>query len=221
MLEVECTMMTPSKVLDASGHAQRFADLMVKDLTNGDCFRKGSTVSLSVNELSQYALKMVFYGHFKGSPPPFLDFSKCIYFLGGWAILDLNSSFWSLWKCLLTLVQISPYLTGILEKIFGNLAFLAKNTVFGGFSKSIYFFVILDMTLIPLESDRIEPYLKSLVQIWNFINLKIFHGAFSGRYLISLFGALYRHQGVWKTSSNLFILNQLISRIILIYEWPW
>ena len=154
-------------------------------------------------------------------PPPFWDFSKWIYFFRGWAILDLNSSFWSLWNYLLTVVQRSPYLTGILEKIFGNLALLAKNSVFGGFSKSIYFFVILDMTLIPLESDRIEPYLKSLVQIWNFINLKIFHGAFSGRYLISLFGALYRHQGVWKTSSNLFILNQLISRIILIYEWPW
>ena len=43
MLEVECTMMTPAKVLEASGHAQRFADLMVKDLTNGDCFRKGLT----------------------------------------------------------------------------------------------------------------------------------------------------------------------------------
>ena len=32
-------MMTPSKVLEVSGHAERFADLMVKDLTNGDCFR--------------------------------------------------------------------------------------------------------------------------------------------------------------------------------------
>ena len=31
MLEIEATMMTPSKVLDASGHAERFADLMVKD----------------------------------------------------------------------------------------------------------------------------------------------------------------------------------------------
>jgi len=41
MLELECTMMTPSKVLDASGYAQRFADLMVKDLMNGDCFRSG------------------------------------------------------------------------------------------------------------------------------------------------------------------------------------
>ena len=39
MLEVECTMMTPSRVLEVSGHAERFADLMVKDLTNGDCFR--------------------------------------------------------------------------------------------------------------------------------------------------------------------------------------
>jgi len=39
MLEIEATMMTPSKVLDASGHAERFADLMVKDTVSGECFR--------------------------------------------------------------------------------------------------------------------------------------------------------------------------------------
>jgi glycyl-tRNA synthetase len=39
MLEIEATMMTPSKVLEASGHAERFADLMVKDLKTGECFR--------------------------------------------------------------------------------------------------------------------------------------------------------------------------------------
>ena len=111
-------------------------------------------------------------------PPPFWDFSKSIYFFRGWAILDLNSSFWSLWNYLLTVVQRSPYLTGILEKIFGNLALLAKNSVFGGFSKSIYFFVILDMTLIPLESDRIEPNLKSLVQICCLSQPKKFREAF-------------------------------------------
>merc|ERR1712142_1442081 len=39
MLEVDCTMLTPEKVLKASGHVDRFADLMVKDLKNGECFR--------------------------------------------------------------------------------------------------------------------------------------------------------------------------------------
>lgn len=39
MLEVDCTALTPEPVLDASGHVERFADLMVKDLTNGECFR--------------------------------------------------------------------------------------------------------------------------------------------------------------------------------------
>ena len=39
MLEIEASMMTPAKVLETSGHAERFADLMVKDLKSGECFR--------------------------------------------------------------------------------------------------------------------------------------------------------------------------------------
>ncbi len=39
MLEVDCTMLTPEPVLKASGHVDKFADLMVKDIKNGECFR--------------------------------------------------------------------------------------------------------------------------------------------------------------------------------------
>ncbi|CAB4063224.1 GARS [Lepeophtheirus salmonis] len=39
MLEVDCTSLTPEVVLKASGHVDKFADLMVKDLKNGECFR--------------------------------------------------------------------------------------------------------------------------------------------------------------------------------------
>ena len=39
MLEVDCTMLTPENVLKASGHVDKFADLMVKDVKNGECFR--------------------------------------------------------------------------------------------------------------------------------------------------------------------------------------
>merc|ERR1719414_1316043 len=39
MLEVDCTSLTPEHVLRASGHADKFADVMVKDLKNGECFR--------------------------------------------------------------------------------------------------------------------------------------------------------------------------------------
>ena len=39
MLEVDCTMLTPETVLKASGHVDKFADLMVKDMKNGECFR--------------------------------------------------------------------------------------------------------------------------------------------------------------------------------------
>ena len=37
MLEVECTNMTPEKVLKTSGHVDKFSDLMVKDSKTGDC----------------------------------------------------------------------------------------------------------------------------------------------------------------------------------------
>jgi len=39
MLEVECTMLTPEYVLRASGHVERFTDVMVKDVKTGDCYR--------------------------------------------------------------------------------------------------------------------------------------------------------------------------------------
>lgn len=39
MLEVDCSILTPEPVLKASGHVDRFADLMVKDEKNGECFR--------------------------------------------------------------------------------------------------------------------------------------------------------------------------------------
>uniref|UniRef100_A0A0G4HU21 glycine--tRNA ligase n=1 Tax=Chromera velia CCMP2878 TaxID=1169474 RepID=A0A0G4HU21_9ALVE len=39
MLEFGGTCMTPEKVLEVSGHVERFTDLMVKDETNGECFR--------------------------------------------------------------------------------------------------------------------------------------------------------------------------------------
>lgn len=39
MLEVECTMLTPETILKASGHVERFTDVMVKDVKTGDCYR--------------------------------------------------------------------------------------------------------------------------------------------------------------------------------------
>ncbi|XP_022090731.1 glycine--tRNA ligase-like [Acanthaster planci] len=39
MLEVDCSMLTPDAVFRASGHVERFADYMVKDLKTGECFR--------------------------------------------------------------------------------------------------------------------------------------------------------------------------------------
>ncbi|XP_017791329.1 PREDICTED: glycine--tRNA ligase [Habropoda laboriosa] len=39
MLEVDCSILTPEPILKASGHVERFADLMVKDVKTGECFR--------------------------------------------------------------------------------------------------------------------------------------------------------------------------------------
>lgn len=39
MLEVDCPCVTPGIVLEASGHVDRFTDLMVKDEKTGACYR--------------------------------------------------------------------------------------------------------------------------------------------------------------------------------------
>ena len=39
MLEVDCPCVTPHAVLKASGHVDRFTDLMVKDEKSGQCYR--------------------------------------------------------------------------------------------------------------------------------------------------------------------------------------
>jgi|1048.fasta_scaffold75032_1 glycyl-tRNA synthetase len=39
MMEIDCTNLTPESVFKTSGHVERFADYMVKDIKNGDIFR--------------------------------------------------------------------------------------------------------------------------------------------------------------------------------------
>lgn len=39
MLKVNCSILTPEPVLKASGHVDKFADYMVKDVKSGECFR--------------------------------------------------------------------------------------------------------------------------------------------------------------------------------------
>jgi len=51
MLEVDCTVLTPETVLSASGHVERFADLMVKDLKNGECFRLDHLIKAALEKI--------------------------------------------------------------------------------------------------------------------------------------------------------------------------
>ena len=51
MLEIDCTVLTPEVVLDASGHAARFADLMVKDTGNGECFRLDHLIKAALEKV--------------------------------------------------------------------------------------------------------------------------------------------------------------------------
>ncbi|XP_078050667.1 glycine--tRNA ligase isoform X2 [Augochlora pura] len=51
MLEVDCSILTPEPVLKASGHVERFADLMVKDVKNGECFRLDHLIKAHLEKL--------------------------------------------------------------------------------------------------------------------------------------------------------------------------
>lgn len=51
MLEVDCTVLTPEPILKASGHVDRFADFMVKDLKTGECFRLDHLIKAHLQKL--------------------------------------------------------------------------------------------------------------------------------------------------------------------------
>merc|ERR1719330_483435 len=51
MLEVDCTVLTPEPILAASGHVERFADLMVKDTGNGECFRLDHLIKAALEKV--------------------------------------------------------------------------------------------------------------------------------------------------------------------------
>ncbi|CAH8253910.1 unnamed protein product [Arabidopsis lyrata] len=50
MLEIECTCVTPEVVLKASGHVDKFTDVMVKDVTTGSYYRADHLVKDYCNE---------------------------------------------------------------------------------------------------------------------------------------------------------------------------
>jgi glycyl-tRNA synthetase len=51
MLEIDCSILTPSPVLVASGHVARFSDFMVKDLKTGECFRADHLIEAYLEKL--------------------------------------------------------------------------------------------------------------------------------------------------------------------------
>ncbi len=51
MLEIDCSILTPSPVLKASGHVDRFTDFMVKDLKTGECFRADHLIEAQLEKL--------------------------------------------------------------------------------------------------------------------------------------------------------------------------
>ena len=51
MLEMECTNLTPSSVLETSGHVERFTDFMVRDEKTGECFRADKLLEEAVDAL--------------------------------------------------------------------------------------------------------------------------------------------------------------------------
>eukprot|EP00455_Lapot_gusevi_P004261 TRINITY_DN1176_c0_g1_i1.p1 TRINITY_DN1176_c0_g1~~TRINITY_DN1176_c0_g1_i1.p1 ORF type:complete len:683 (-),score=282.08 TRINITY_DN1176_c0_g1_i1:70-2118(-) len=51
MLEIQTVCMTPEVVLKASGHVDRFTDLMVKDEKTGDCYRADKLLEAHIDKL--------------------------------------------------------------------------------------------------------------------------------------------------------------------------
>jgi glycyl-tRNA synthetase len=51
MLEVECTNLMPSAVLETSGHVERFTDNMVKDVKTGECYRADKLLEDHIEDL--------------------------------------------------------------------------------------------------------------------------------------------------------------------------
>ncbi|CAL8324737.1 unnamed protein product [Boreogadus saida] len=51
ILEIDCTMLTPESVLKTSGHVDKFADYMVKDVKNGECFRADHLLKAHLQKL--------------------------------------------------------------------------------------------------------------------------------------------------------------------------
>ncbi|XP_042188119.1 glycine--tRNA ligase [Callorhinchus milii] len=51
ILEIDCTMLTPEAVLKTSGHVDKFADYMVKDGKNGECFRADHLLKAHLEKL--------------------------------------------------------------------------------------------------------------------------------------------------------------------------
>ncbi len=46
-------MLTPEAVLKTSGHVDKFADLMVKDKVNGECFRLDHLIKAQLEKVRQ------------------------------------------------------------------------------------------------------------------------------------------------------------------------
>lgn len=53
MLELECTTLMPHAVLKASGHVDRFTDLMVKDTKTGECYRADKLLEQCMERLAE------------------------------------------------------------------------------------------------------------------------------------------------------------------------
>lgn len=51
MLELEASCLTPAPVLKASGHVDKFHDLLVRDVDTGDCYRADHLLADRLNEL--------------------------------------------------------------------------------------------------------------------------------------------------------------------------
>ena len=87
MLQIECTTLTPYPVLKASGHVDKFEDLMVKDTKTGECYRADKLLEDAIENMLKVrpaASTYVCMGApevLTRPPPPPPPFARCTWSL--------------------------------------------------------------------------------------------------------------------------------------------
>uniref|UniRef100_A0A8C2NP09 Glycine--tRNA ligase n=1 Tax=Capra hircus TaxID=9925 RepID=A0A8C2NP09_CAPHI len=135
ILEIDCTMLTPEPVLKTSGHVDKFADFMVKDLKNGECFRADHLLKGMKKSEMESVLAQV-----KTAQGIFLNFKRLLEFNQGklpFAAAQIGNSFRNEISPRSGLIRVREFTMAEIEH-FG----VINNSVLGYFIGRIYLYLV-------------------------------------------------------------------------------